>query len=61
MKTKLQRAKLALINQKMQECIDVGDTEIAHGIADDLLCEALTLLCCDDIVDIYKKVEKWYA
>jgi hypothetical protein len=38
-----------------------GDPEAAHGKADDLLCELLTELGYGKLVDIYNRVEKWYA
>ena len=38
-----------------------GDTECAHGHADDVLCKLLTALGYADVVEEYKKVDKWYA
>jgi hypothetical protein len=40
------------------EAYDVGN---AHMVADDLLCELLTLLNFEDVVDEYRKIDKWYA
>jgi hypothetical protein len=37
------------------------DEEAAHGNADDVLCEALTLLGHADLVEEWRKVPKWYA
>jgi hypothetical protein len=38
-----------------------GDTEINHSRADDVLCELLNDLGFDDVVDLYKMIDKWYA
>ena len=46
---------------RMKECIDNGDIEIGHIIADDLLCEILNELNHGDIVELYRKVKKWHA
>jgi hypothetical protein len=37
------------------------DPETDHIDADDLLCEALTLLGQKEIVDIFMKIGKWYS
>lgn len=37
------------------------DIEIAHGEADDVLCELLVSLGYQDVVDEWEKVDKWYA
>lgn len=38
-----------------------NDTEAAHCEADDILCELLTALGYQDVVEEFKKVRKWYA
>jgi hypothetical protein len=38
-----------------------GDTEMAHGEADRILCDLLTALGYKDVVDEWEKVGKWYA
>lgn len=38
-----------------------GDPEVAHGIADDVLCAFLRTLGYDDIVEAWEQVPKWYA
>ena len=38
-----------------------GDTECAHGHADDILCKLLAALGYADVVSEYEKVDKWYA
>lgn len=37
------------------------DTECAHGVADDVLCDLLEFLGYVDVVVEYNKIEKWYA
>ena len=37
------------------------DTEVAHSNADDVLCKLLTDLGYGDVVEEWRKVEKWYA
>jgi len=46
---------------QMEEQILNDDTEMAHGIADDILCDALTALGYKNLVEEYRKIEKWYA
>ena len=50
----------AIRRLKRQQPEDV-DTEIAHGVADDILCEFLKSLGYEDIVSEYNLVGKWYA
>lgn len=40
---------------------DCGDTEIAHSDADDILCDLLSLLGYNEVVEEYNKIGKWYA
>jgi hypothetical protein len=41
---------------------EVGDdVEICHARADDLLCELLTQLGFQKVVDEFNKITKWYA
>jgi hypothetical protein len=37
------------------------DTEIAHSIADDVLCTLLIELGYKEVVDAYNEIDKWYA
>lgn len=46
---------------KMQEITEIGDPEIAHHEADELLCEALEALGYNDGVKAFHNVGKWYA
>ena len=45
----------------MNECINSDDTEVAHGIADELLTIKLRQLGYGDLCDLYARVHKWYA
>ena len=47
--------------KRLREAAADFDTEAAHGIADDILCELLTSLGYGDVVEAWNKVEKWYA
>jgi len=47
--------------KKLRFEIKNSDTEIAHGNADIWLCELLEKLGYKEVVDVYDKVEKWYA
>jgi hypothetical protein len=46
---------------KLKECQKNYDTEIAHDIADGILCDLLEGLGYQDVVKEYHKVSKWYA
>ena len=47
--------------EKMKECVNNADTEVAHLDADAVLCDVLTQLGYKELVDLYEKVKKWYA
>jgi len=57
MKEKLQAEYV----EKMKACVENDDTEVAHGDADDLLCEFLRKLGYNELVEKYLEVNKWYA
>ena len=40
---------------------DIGDPEVAHLDADDILCSVLIDLGYEDVVEAYGAVPKWYA
>jgi len=40
---------------------ECGDIEANHVKADEILCEALRRLGQDRLVELFEKVEKWYA
>lgn len=44
--------------KKIQEC---GDIEIAHSMADNIICSFLLSLGYFEIVTEYNKIDKWYA
>jgi len=46
---------------KLKQLQVLGDTEIAHSCADDVLCELLHSLGYTEIVDAFLAIEKWYA
>ncbi|MBC2612808.1 MULTISPECIES: hypothetical protein [Citrobacter] len=39
----------------------MGDKEIAHCNADDVICELLKALGYEDVVKEYDEIDKWYA
>lgn len=57
------------ILNKMEDQIRLGDTEAAHGYADDLLINLIKELrpdgidgdAVDEILVAYEKIDKWYA
>ena len=38
-----------------------GDLEALHMEVDDILCELLEMLGYQEVVKIYKDIDKWYA
>ena len=38
-----------------------GDTEMAHGAYDDILCELITELGCGKVADYFNSLDRWYA
>lgn len=46
---------------EMRALARLGDPEISHGEADDLLLEALELLGEPEIAEAFRHVPKWYA
>ena len=47
--------------EKLKQLQDYGDTESAHGYADDVLCELLASMGYQDVVAEWRLVDKWYA
>lgn len=37
------------------------DQDCGHRRADELLCELLLSAGCNEIVELYKKLDKWYS
>ena len=53
---------LAEYVEKMKECVKMShDPEMAHSLADDLLCDFLEKLGYGELTDIFNDVQKWYA
>jgi len=46
---------------ELEILVNEGDIEIAHGIADELLCKILTDMGYKKIVRLFNKLHKWYA
>jgi hypothetical protein len=38
-----------------------NDPEAAHSKADAILCDLLDSLACHDVVEKWRKVQRWYA
>lgn len=51
--------KMAIMELKRLQTSD--DTEVAHGSADDVLCNLLHELGFGEVVNEYYQIEKWYA
>ena len=47
--------------EQMKALQNNSDTEDAHGKADNILCEALKVFGCNELVELYEQIEKWYA
>ena len=58
MLTKEQKDKFI---KELKELSNDNDIEFSHSAADNILCKILSLLDCDEIVEEYDKIEKWYA
>jgi hypothetical protein len=58
MLTKEQKDKFI---KELKELSNDNDIEISHITADNILCKILSLLDCDEIVEEYDKISKWYA
>lgn len=41
--------------------LSAGDQEAAHSRGDEVLCELLTSIGYDDVVEVWNKINKWYA
>lgn len=50
-----------LLCEEMRKCIENPDTEAAHHTADDILCTALKKLDCYELVNLFRRVSKWYS
>jgi len=61
MKTKKEKEFAEQAKVRLIEQICNSDTEEAHEIADDVLTTLLQQLGFNDVVELYERVEKWYA
>lgn len=53
----------SLAVRRLEEIAQVseGDPEVAHSVADDILCKLLRRLGHGEVADAYERVERWYA
>jgi hypothetical protein len=47
--------------KRIKQFVDCGDNELAHSEADKVLCELLKNLGYKEVVDVWEKIDKWYA
>jgi hypothetical protein len=47
--------------ERLKALLDDDDTEGAHAAADAVLCELLTALGYEQVVEAWNKINKWYA
>lgn len=47
--------------EALKPLAEIGDIEVAHSQADEILCSLLRSLGHGDVVDAWEKVDKWYA
>lgn len=47
--------------EELEEYSRYSDVEAAHCCADGVLIRFLNSLGYEDVIDVYKKVPKWYA
>jgi ferritin len=49
------------VKAKLRELAESGDTEAAHSQADDAIMDFLKWLGHEDVVELFDKIDKWYA
>lgn len=59
--TETKELMLSLYCKQMQRAVEQQYLEDAHVTADSILCELLTLLGCDKVVEIYNTLPKMYS
>lgn len=47
--------------KEMTNLLSINDPEISHSEADKILCKVLRESGYNELIDIYEKVDKWYA
>lgn len=55
------RSRIADYVAEIERQCMFGDAEADHSRADDLLCELLAELGYQEVVEAWRKVDKWYA
>jgi len=60
-KKKLTSKYALLLKEIRDEEAETGDTEVAHGKADDALADLLLELGFQKVVEVYSDIPKWYA
>ncbi len=55
------KSKYEELCEQMRTLQNSPDPEDAHGKADDILCEALKVFGCNELVELYEQIERWYA
>lgn len=53
--------KVLRYEKKLKDILNIGDIEIAHIMADEVLCDLLHELGYFSIISLYEDVDKWYA
>lgn len=46
---------------RLKKLVNSDDPEIAHSEADDILCEFLKQQGCQELVEVYEQIPKFYA
>lgn len=57
----IDRSAKVVAAERLKEIQALSDKEIAHSLADDVLCELLIKLGYAVVVEEWKRVEKWYS
>lgn len=53
--------ELHTFKERLQDWQSNGDIEASHAHADGILCDLLIKIGLEDVVDEWRKIEKWYA
>ena len=57
---KIEETKEKAISE-LKKLRNSDDVEMAHIRADEILCELLNALGCEDVVDVFEDIDKWYS
>lgn len=49
------------VKARLKELAQDSDTEVAHRLADEVLCRFLEHLGEHEVVELYNEVDKWYG